>query len=48
MSSTTSRVEEFVAAVAELGPVFEERAHVYDREASFPHENWRVLPRSDS
>ncbi len=45
MSSTTSRVEEFVAAVAELGPVFEERAHIYDREASFPHENWADLTR---
>ena len=36
-------VEELVAAVAELGPRFEERAHRYDREASFPYENWADL-----
>jgi alkylation response protein AidB-like acyl-CoA dehydrogenase len=32
--------EELVALVAELGPVMEERAVVYDREASFPWENF--------
>ena len=32
--------EELVALVADLGPVMEERAVVYDREASFPWENF--------
>lgn len=32
--------EELVALVAELGPVMEQRAVVYDREASFPWENF--------
>ena len=32
--------EELVALVADLGPVMEERAVVYDREATFPWENF--------
>jgi alkylation response protein AidB-like acyl-CoA dehydrogenase len=32
-----------VARVSELGPVFAERAERYDREASFPYENWADL-----
>jgi alkylation response protein AidB-like acyl-CoA dehydrogenase len=32
--------DELVALVADLGPVMEERAVVYDREASFPWENF--------
>ncbi|MEV7012038.1 acyl-CoA dehydrogenase family protein [Streptosporangium sp. NPDC051022] len=34
-----------VAQAAELGPVFAERAVRYDREASFPHENFEDLRR---
>ena len=33
--------DELVAMVAELGPVMEERAFTYDRDASFPWENFR-------
>ena len=32
-----------VAQIRELGPVFAERAVRYDREASFPHENFADL-----
>lgn len=32
-----------VERVAELGPVFAERAVALDRDAVFPHENWRDL-----
>lgn len=39
----TDRQRELVAAVAEVGPVFAERAARYDREASFPWDNWRDL-----
>lgn len=39
----TERQLELVAAIAELGPVFEERAATYDRDASFPYENWDDL-----
>jgi alkylation response protein AidB-like acyl-CoA dehydrogenase len=35
--------DELVAMVAELGPVMEERAFTYDREASFPWENFHDL-----
>ena len=34
---------ELVANMAELGPAFAERAPKYDRDASFPHENWADL-----
>ncbi|MYJ48434.1 MAG: acyl-CoA dehydrogenase family protein, partial [Acidimicrobiales bacterium] len=34
---------ELVARMAELGPAFAERAPKYDRDASFPHENWADL-----
>ena len=34
---------ELVAKMAELGPAFAERAPKYDRDASFPHENWADL-----
>ncbi len=34
---------ELVARVAELGPAFAERAPTYDRDASFPYENWADL-----
>lgn len=37
------RTAELVAAVAELGPAFRERAEQYDREAAFPYENWDDL-----
>lgn len=43
VSARSERAQGFVARVAELGPVFEERAHTYDREASFPYENWEDL-----
>ncbi len=33
--------DELVRMVAELGPTMEERAFTYDREASFPFENFR-------
>ena len=33
--------DELVAMVAELGPTMEERAFTYDREATFPLENFR-------
>ncbi len=33
--------DELVAMVAELGPTMEERAFTYDREATFPWENFR-------
>jgi alkylation response protein AidB-like acyl-CoA dehydrogenase len=42
-SETPSRVAELVAAVAELGPKFRERAEAYDREAAFPYGNWDDL-----
>ncbi len=42
-ASGEDRGAELVAAVAELGPIFAERAHDYDREASFPYENWTDL-----
>jgi alkylation response protein AidB-like acyl-CoA dehydrogenase len=41
----TSRQQELVARVAELGPVFRERAPTYDREAAFPYENFADLHR---
>jgi alkylation response protein AidB-like acyl-CoA dehydrogenase len=34
-----------VARVAELGPAFAERAPIYDRDASFPYENYADLHR---
>ncbi len=37
------RQRELVAAVEALGPRFAERAARYDREASFPHENYADL-----
>ncbi len=43
VSEKTARAAEFVAAIAELGPRFEERAHRYDAEASFPYENFADL-----
>ncbi|MEZ5227868.1 MAG: acyl-CoA dehydrogenase family protein [Acidimicrobiales bacterium] len=39
----TSRQLELVAKMAELGPVFERRASDYDRDASFPYENFDDL-----
>lgn len=39
----STRARDLVARVAELGPTFAERAARYDREASFPHENWEDL-----
>ncbi|HET9555606.1 MAG TPA: acyl-CoA dehydrogenase family protein, partial [Actinomycetota bacterium] len=33
--------DELVSMVAELGPTMEERAFTYDREATFPWENFR-------
>lgn len=43
VSARSERAQLLVARVAELGPVFEERAHRYDRDASFPYENWQDL-----
>ena len=43
VSARSERAQQLVARVAELGPVFEERAHRYDRDASFPYENWQDL-----
>ena len=34
---------ELVAKMTEIGPAFAERAPSYDRDASFPHENWADL-----
>ena len=42
-SLLTAERAELVARMAELGPKFAERAPTYDREASFPHENWAEL-----
>ena len=45
----TSRQKELVARMADLGPVFEQRAFEYDKNAAFPYENfvrgvgWRDL-----
>jgi len=39
----TDRRRELVGMVADLGPAFAARAATYDREASFPWENWRDL-----
>ena len=36
----TPRRRELVARMAGLGPTIAERSHRYDREASFPHENF--------
>lgn len=37
---------QFVERMAELGPGFEDRAARYDREASFPYENWDDLKKA--
>ena len=42
-STPADRADQFVAAIAELGPTFAERAERYDREASFPYENFADL-----
>ncbi len=39
----TDRQDELVAAMAALGPAFAARAERYDREASFPYENFEDL-----
>ncbi|HSL57441.1 MAG TPA: acyl-CoA dehydrogenase family protein [Acidimicrobiales bacterium] len=39
----TERAAPFVARIAELGPTFAARAERYDREASFPYENFADL-----
>jgi alkylation response protein AidB-like acyl-CoA dehydrogenase len=39
----TSRQQELLALAESLGPRFGERAGRYDREASFPHENYAEL-----
>lgn len=41
----TAAEAEVLAAIAERGPDFAERARRYDLEASFPHENWDDLTR---
>ena len=42
----TQRQRELIALAASLGPKFAERAPQYDREASFPFENYEDLRRS--
>lgn len=44
--SLTPRQRELIALAASLGPKFAERAPQYDREASFPFENYEDLRRS--
>src|SRR5688500_428660 len=39
----TSQQQELVALADALGPAFAKRAERYDREASFPHENYAEL-----
>ncbi len=39
----TSRQKELVARMADLGPVFEQRAFEYDKNAAFPYENFDDL-----
>ncbi len=39
----TDRQRELVSKITELGPKFAERAATYDRQASFPHENFADL-----
>ena len=39
----TPRRRQLVARMAELGPTIAARAERYDREASFPHENFADL-----
>jgi alkylation response protein AidB-like acyl-CoA dehydrogenase len=39
----TSQQQELVALAEALGPAFAKRAERYDREASFPHENYAEL-----
>jgi alkylation response protein AidB-like acyl-CoA dehydrogenase len=43
MEWITDRQRELVARAAQLGPAMEERAERYDREASFPYENFADL-----
>ncbi|MGI9597791.1 MAG: acyl-CoA dehydrogenase family protein [Acidimicrobiales bacterium] len=43
MEWITDRQRELLAKVADLGPLMEERAERYDREASFPYENFADL-----
>lgn len=40
---SAARQRELVSIIAELGPRFAERAVTYDREASFPYENFEDL-----
>jgi alkylation response protein AidB-like acyl-CoA dehydrogenase len=42
----TARQTELVALVESLGPLFAQRAAAYDREASFPFENYNDLRRA--
>ena len=39
----TAERRRFVDTIAELGPMFADRADAVDRNASFPHENWADL-----
>ena len=41
--SLTGKQEELIALVESLGPAFAKRAAQYDRDASFPHENYADL-----
>lgn len=43
MNWITDRQRELVAKIAALGPAIQERAERYDREASFPYENFADL-----
>jgi alkylation response protein AidB-like acyl-CoA dehydrogenase len=44
--SLTPKQRELIAAADRLGPGFAERAARYDREASFPHENYAELRKA--
>ena len=39
----TPKQKELIELAESLGPAFAERADRYDREASFPHENYADL-----